>query len=147
MDMTTLSAETFTSRSPEETMDLAKKLAKSLRPGTLLALHGGLGAGKTCFVKGLAAALHIDRHVTSPTFTLVNEYAGTMDLAHIDLYRLHSADEVLASGLEDYFDPVGMTVIEWAERAEDLLPKNTIHVFFEANEHETTRRIRVQPPD
>jgi tRNA threonylcarbamoyladenosine biosynthesis protein TsaE len=132
--------------SPEETRQWASELARQLKPGSVIALHGDLGAGKTCFVKGLAEGLGINRPVTSPTFTLVNEYPGTHLLAHIDLYRLYSADDILASGLEDYFEPDGITVIEWAERADELLPPHTLHIFFEALDEEQSRRIRVQKP-
>ena len=142
--MNTSETDTFHSNSPEETQHYAAELAKSLKPGRVLALHGPLGAGKTCFVKGLAQGLGISKAVTSPTFTLVNEYRGEQRMAHIDLYRLYSSDEVLASGLEDYYEPDGLTVIEWAERAKELLPSDTLHVTLTPADEEESRVIEVK---
>ena len=129
--------------SPEETWDLAAELAGELGAGTVIALHGDLGAGKTCFIQGLAAALDIDEPITSPTYTLIGEYEGRLPLHHIDLYRLSGPVEALGLGLEEYFDVNGITAIEWAERAEGLLPPDLIHIRIEANEHTGTRTFRI----
>ena len=134
---------THTSHSPDQTCAIAADLARQLPPGTVLALHGELGSGKTCFVRGLARALGVTQPVTSPTFTLINEYRSSPPLAHIDLYRLNSPDEALALGLEEYLEPEGITVIEWAERAGDLLPAHTRHIEFEALAQPDHRRIRI----
>ncbi len=119
--------------SPEETWALAAGLADGLAPGTVVALHGELGAGKTCFIQGLAAALGIDEPITSPTYTLIGEYEGRLPLHHIDLYRLAGPEEALGLGLEEYFDAGGITAIEWAERAEGLLPPDLLHIRIEVD--------------
>ena len=114
----------------------------SLRPGDVIALHGQLGAGKTCFVQGLARAF--DCHsVTSPTYTLVNEYRGSMAIFHIDLYRIGSSQEALGFGLDEYMHNDGITVIEWAERASELLPDTTLHVRITPTEKESERLITI----
>jgi len=120
------------SHSPAETMDYGQRLAAELRAGDVLALTGDLGAGKTCLVKGIARGLGILQEITSPTFTLINEYVGgRLPLYHVDLYRLDSAEQALQIGLDDYLGRDGVTVIEWAEKVESLLPP-------------TTRRLRVE---
>lgn len=129
--------------SPEETWALAAELANELAPGTVIALHGDLGSGKTCLVQGLAAALGIDEPVTSPTYTLIGEYQGRLPLHHIDLYRLSGPEEAVGLGLEEYFDADGITAIEWAERAEGLLPPDLLHIQIEANAKTGTRTFRI----
>jgi tRNA threonylcarbamoyladenosine biosynthesis protein TsaE len=133
--------------SPEETWALAAELAEELGPGTVMALHGDLGAGKTCFVQGLAAALGIDEPITSPTYTLIGEYEGRLPLHHIDLYRLSGPEEALGLGIEEYFDANGITAIEWAERAEGLLPPDLIHIQITADEKTETRTFRIFKED
>ncbi len=129
--------------SPEETWALATALADELGPGTVMALHGGLGAGKTCFVQGLAAALGIDEPITSPTYTLIGEYEGRLPLHHIDLYRLSGPEEALGLGLEECFDANGITAIEWAERAEGLLPPDLLHIQITVDDTTETRTFRM----
>ena len=109
---------TFISRSPEDTRAFGESLGKSAQVGTVIGVTGDLGAGKTELVKGLARALGIKVPVHSPTFALVHEYAGgRFPLFHIDLYRLESPSQILGAGLEEYFyNPPGVTVIEWVER-------------------------------
>ena len=132
--------------SPEETWALAEELAAELGPGTVMALHGELGAGKTCFIQGFAAALGIDEPITSPTYTLIGEYEGRLPLHHIDLYRLSGPTEALGLGLEEYFDVNGITAIEWAERAEGLLPPDMLHIEITVDEAGTrTFRIFKEP--
>jgi len=131
------------SHSAEETIAFGRQLAGSLRVGDVLALTGDLGAGKTCLVKGLAAGLNITHAVTSPTFTLIHEYrGGRLPLAHIDLYRLATASEAVNIGIEEYLSGAGVTVIEWAERIESLLPAQTKRIRLTALD-ETTRQIEV----
>jgi len=125
---------TVQTHSPEETWALAAELANELPPGTVIALHGDLGAGKTCFIQGFAAALGIDEPITSPTYTIIGEYEGRLPLHHIDLYRLSGPEEALGLGLEEYFDANGITAIEWAERAEGLLPPDLLHIRIEVDE-------------
>lgn len=129
--------------SPDETWALAAELSEELGAGTVIALHGDLGAGKTCFIQGLAVALGIDEPITSPTYTLIGEYEGRLPLHHIDLYRLSGPVEALGLGLEEYFDVNGITAIEWAERAEGLLPADLIHIRIEADEQTGTRRFHI----
>lgn len=129
--------------SPEETWALAARLADEVKPGTVMALHGDLGAGKTCFVQGLAAALGIDEPITSPTYTLIGEYEGRLPLHHIDLYRLSGPEEALGLGIEEYFDINGVTAIEWAERAEGILPPDLLHIRISADETTGTRSFHI----
>ena len=121
----------FTNHSEAETRALAARLGNELSPGSVIAMHGQLGAGKTCFVTGLARALGVTQPVTSPTFTVINEYAARLPLYHMDLYRIGDPDELWALGFDDYLSPDGITVIEWPERAGDLLPPQTINVQIE----------------
>ncbi len=137
---------TFISHSPQETADFAGTVLARLAPGAVLALHGDLGSGKTCFVRGLAAALHLAVPVTSPTFTLIHEYPSYPPLYHMDLYRLSGPDALDALGLDDYLEGGGITVIEWADRAGPLLPARTIHIRFEVEQNPETRTITVKEP-
>ena len=117
--------------SPGETVSLAEDLAASLKGGSVVALVGPLGSGKTVFVKGLAAGLGLaPGAAVSPTFTLINEYDGDVPLYHVDLYRLQSRAEVDELGLEEYFDGRGIVAVEWAEKAAHLLPPDSIFVHF-----------------
>jgi tRNA threonylcarbamoyladenosine biosynthesis protein TsaE len=127
--------------SPAETKQLAGRLAGKLGAGSVLALHGELGSGKTCFVQGLAEALSVAEVVNSPTFTIINEYRGRCRLYHVDLYRINSVAELETLGLEDYLGGDGITAIEWPEKISSLLPENTIHVYFEFMDI-NRRRIR-----
>lgn len=122
---------TIESRSVGDTHKLARHLLRQVPGPMVLALHGDLGSGKTCFVQGLAAALGIDRPVTSPTFTLVHEYQGTRPLVHVDLYRLRDSLDALMLGMEEYFESGGVVAVEWADRAEDIFPAEAIHLHFE----------------
>ena len=108
---------TFISHSPAETEALGERFGRTVKPGQVIALSGDLGAGKTQFVRGLARGLGVPGRVHSPTFTLVNEYGGgRLQLFHLDLYRLETAQQMLNAGIEDYLSPAGVAVIEWAER-------------------------------
>jgi tRNA threonylcarbamoyladenosine biosynthesis protein TsaE len=117
-------------------MEFGRQLARSLKPGDVVALTGDLGAGKTCLVKGIAAALGVTHEVTSPTFTLIHEYPP---LAHVDLYRLDSAYGI---GLEEYLAAPWITVIEWAEKAAALLPPHTKRIRLTVVD-DATRSIEV----
>jgi len=131
------------SRSAAETIAFGRRLAESFVRGDVIALTGDLGAGKTCLVKGIAAGLGVTQEVTSPTFTIIHEYrSGTLPLAHIDLYRLNSDREALNIGIEDYLNDNGITVIEWAERIESLLPAHTKRIRL-AVVDENSRSIEV----
>jgi tRNA threonylcarbamoyladenosine biosynthesis protein TsaE len=123
--------DSIISHSPEETFACGLEMAAQLRRGDVLALMGDLGAGKTHFVKGLAAGLGHIGEVTSPTFTLIHEYAGgALPLYHFDLYRLESEDETLRIGLEDYLAGDGVLAIEWADKFPRLLPPTTRWLRF-----------------
>lgn len=117
---------------PAETRALAAELLRELPERRLFALRGELGSGKTCFVQGLAKALGVSRPVTSPTYTLVNEYeAGGVRLVHMDLYRIGRPEEALDFGLDEYLDdPAAYVAIEWAERSGDLLPPGAVRLSF-----------------
>jgi tRNA threonylcarbamoyladenosine biosynthesis protein TsaE len=111
---------TFISHSPADTEALGEKLGRAAQRGWVIALNGDLGAGKTQFVRGLARGLDCAGRVHSPTFTLVNEYGGgRLKLFHLDLYRLETPTQILSAGIEEYLQPDGVAVIEWAERLED----------------------------
>lgn len=112
----------------EETIDLGRKLGKCLRAGVVVLLKGDLGAGKTHFSKGVALGLDITEHITSPTYNFINEYEGSLPLYHMDLYRLADEEEAYELGLEEYFLGSGVSLVEWPDRAESLLPDNLIEV-------------------
>jgi len=123
---------TFESNCAAETVAIGQRLAADLKPGDVVALHGELGAGKTCLVKGIARGLGVTQDVTSPTFTIVHEYrSGRLPLVHVDLYRLDAPQQADTVGIEDYFYGETVTVIEWAERISPLLPSRAIHVRLE----------------
>ena len=113
---------TYITNSPAQTEAVGEALAKVLRPGTVIAYRGDLGAGKTAFTRGLARGLGCDDMVTSPTYTIVNEYlSGRMPLFHFDMYRLGSADDLWDIGWEDYLDRGGICAVEWSENVEEAL--------------------------
>ena len=112
----------YLTHSPEETEAIAEDLAEKLHAGTVIAFRGNLGTGKTAFTRGLAKGLGIKESVTSPTYTIVNEYlSGRMPLFHFDMYRLGSSDELFDIGWEDYLDRNGICAVEWSENVEDAL--------------------------
>ena len=131
------------SHSPTETLEFGRQLAAELQPGAVLALTGELGAGKTCLVKGIARGLGVEQEVTSPTFTLIHEYrGGRLPLYHVDLYRLDSIEQAVGIGIEEYLPGDGVTVIEWAEKIESLLPPATKWLRLSLV-NDTSRRIEV----
>ncbi len=135
---------TLTSHSENETEAIGKALMRLLPDGSVVALRGELGAGKTCLVRGMAAAIEAETAVSSPTFTMVNEYEGRPKIYHLDLYRIAEPRELMDLGYEDLFDaPDGICVIEWAERAEKLLPQKRLDITLE-HAGKTTRTIRIQ---
>jgi len=118
----------LTTTSPEATDAAGERLGATLEPGDVVALSGELGAGKTVFVQGLVRALGVTTGATSPTFVLVNEYRGRIPVHHVDAYRTTSLAEVLELGLEEMMDGEGVTVVEWAERLEPLVPARAVRV-------------------
>ena len=134
--------ECYTVGSVEETWEVARSFAAELKPGDVVCLEGDLGAGKTTFTQGLAASVGAKRAVTSPTFCLVVEHAtDRFLLVHMDLYRLHDADDVLTIGWEDYLARGAVLFVEWPDRASDLIPANAWHVSFALGESEESRTI------
>jgi tRNA threonylcarbamoyladenosine biosynthesis protein TsaE len=128
------------SRSVNETEALGFSLAAMLPRGSFVGLYGELAAGKTCFVRGMARFFAQDERVSSPSFTLVNEYGSEPTLYHVDLYRLHGPEDVLGLGYEELFDSTrDVCVVEWADRAVGLLPDERVDVRFEHVDRETRR--------
>ena len=118
----------YISHSPEETESIGQSLGQRLKPGTVLAYLGDLGMGKTAFTRGLAKGLGCRGRVTSPTFTIVNEYDGKIPLFHFDMYRLTDSEDLFDIGWEDYLERGGVCAVEWSERISDALPEDTLYV-------------------
>ena len=135
----------LTTISPEETEAAGVRLGATLKSGDVVALTGELGAGKTVFVQGLARALGVGTAATSPTFVLVNEYRGRVPVHHVDAYRTTSLAELMDLGIEEMMDGDGITVIEWAERVEPLLPARAVRVRI-AGVGDEPRTIVVERP-
>lgn len=121
----------LTSASPEDTRAAGESLARALVPGDVVALAGELGAGKTCFVQGIARGLGSPTWATSPTFVLVNEYRARLPIHHVDAYRVNGPAEMIDVGLLELIDGDGITLIEWSDRIRALLPERTIDVSIE----------------
>lgn len=138
-------AHIVVSRSPEETQAVGEGLGARLVAGSVVACTGELGAGKTCFLQGLARGLGVTGDVTSPTFVLVNQYRGRLPIHHLDAYRTGSLTELVDLGLEEMLHGDGVTVIEWADKLLPLLPARTIHVHLSGLGDEP-REIRIQEP-
>ena len=134
----------FITNAPEQTEEIGCALGKVIKPGTVIAYRGDLGAGKTAFTRGLARGLGCTGRVTSPTFTIVNEYRGNIPLFHFDMYRLDSSDALFDIGWEDYLDRGGVCAVEWSENVADAMPEGTVYVTIErAPEGENTRIITI----
>ena len=136
----------YISNSESQTINFALKLSKKVKLGTVIALIGNLGSGKTTFTKGFAKGLNIKEHVGSPTFKIVSEYEGKhFNLYHIDSYRLNNSNDFLKIGGEEFLNQeTGVTIIEWADLIKDILPKSTITINFYRLNHENSRRIEIQ---
>lgn len=133
----------YLTNSPEQTEEVGAALSKVLSPGTVIAYRGDLGAGKTAFTRGLARGLGVADPVTSPTYTIVNEYlGGRMPLFHFDMYRLHSADDLWDIGWEDYLERGGICAVEWSENVADAM-EDAITVTIEKLGEES-RRITIE---
>ncbi len=150
-DMTTssnLSTEVRITKSPEETQSLGEEIGRELVRGDIVAITGELGAGKTCLAQGLGWGIGIDRKVymTSPSFTLIKEYRGRMPVCHIDLFRLKNIKEAYDLPIEDYFFGRCVTIIEWADKIESLLPPEHLRIDIEIVS-ENERRIKIHPRD
>lgn len=133
-------------KNPEETRKLGEKCSRLVVPGDLFALYGELGVGKTCFIQGVSRGLKVKEGVTSPSFTLINEYQGKIPIYHFDLFRLNNMEEFLDLGYEEYFYGQGLTVIEWAEKIEHLLPPHHLKIEIKfSNYHQ--RKISFKSSD
>lgn len=136
----------FITKSQEETLVLARALGERLEKNDVVAFEGTLGAGKTCFAKGLALGLGVEDEVASPTFTILYEYSGRVPLYHFDLYRLSSFDDFLDIAGDEYLEANGVCVIEWSEKIVDHLPKNTIRINIEVLPSDDRRIIITNCP-
>ena len=118
----------YISRSEHDTEEIGDSFARTLKGGTVVAMYGDLGAGKTAFVRGMARGMGLDCRVSSPTFTIVNEYLGERELIHFDMYRLSSADELFDIGWEDYLNRGAVCAVEWSENVQDAFFGDEIKV-------------------
>ena len=139
---------TFSTHSPDETQALGQTLGATLKPGAVVAFRGDLGSGKTCMIQGICQAFQVHDYVTSPTFILINEYGGNraerpIPIYHFDLYRLNGEEDLEALGAEEYFYGDGVCLVEWAERAGELLPRDRVDVALEYGGDEL-RKITVE---
>ena len=124
-----------------QTEALGQQLGRTLAPGSVVAFRGGLGMGKTAFTRGLARGLGCTGRVTSPTFTIVNEYRGKIPLFHFDMYRLDSSDALFDIGWEDYLDRGGVCAVEWSENVADAMPEGTVYVNIRRSPEGENARI------
>ncbi len=131
-------------RRPEQTQQLGRRLGKIARPGDVILLVGKLGAGKTCLTQGIAWGLGIKEYAASPSFVLVRELYGRLPLYHIDFYRLEKLEEIAELGLDEYFYGQGVSVVEWAEKALELLPPENLLIEMEYLS-ENERRLKLKP--
>ena len=135
--------EIFESETPKKTEEIAEKLASAFVGGEVIAFLGDLGAGKTCFVRGVARGLGCEDTVTSPTFALMNEYTGgRLPLYHFDMYRISSWEDLYSTGYFDYIEAGGVVAVEWSENICSALPDNTLYVQIDKT-GELTRKISV----
>lgn len=138
----------FTTNGPGETRALGARLAANLEPGAVVAFTGDLGAGKTAFIAGLAEGLGIKERVTSPTFTIVNEYeGGRLPLFHFDMYRLSSADELFDIGWEDYLACGGVCAVEWSENVAEAIEPDAVRISISPGADENQRTIAIEGVD
>ncbi|MBQ8974413.1 MAG: tRNA (adenosine(37)-N6)-threonylcarbamoyltransferase complex ATPase subunit type 1 TsaE [Oscillospiraceae bacterium] len=130
----------------QETEALGSELAQKLDKGAVVALYGDLGAGKTAFTRGMVKGLGIDEYVTSPTFTIVNEYLGDTPVFHFDMYRLSGEDELFDIGWEDYLSRGGICCVEWSENVDGAFPPDTVRVYIRKLS-DTHREIEIIMPE
>ena len=131
---------TYISKSEQDTINFAKNYAKSLKAGDIIVLSGELGSGKTKFVQGVLENFNLQDEISSPTFTIVNEYnSDAVNIYHFDVYRLEDSDEFFAIGGEEYFSK-GICLIEWGELIEDILPKPYTKISFSKSDDDTSYR-------
>ena len=131
----------YISCSEFDTEQIGEQLASQLRPGDVVAYSGGLGMGKTAFTRGLARGLGYSGRVTSPTFTIVNEYPGVLPLFHFDMYRLEDSDALFDIGWDDYLSRGGVCAVEWSEQVADAIPVDAVTVVIRRHPEEENWRI------
>lgn len=134
----------FVTNSEEETIELGKRIAAKLKKGMVIILTGDLGSGKTKLVEGILSYFGLQDEISSPTFTIVNEYnAKELNIYHFDVYRLEDIDEFLAIGGEEYFEK-GACLIEWGEMLEEIVPKDCVKITFSRSDDENVRNIEIE---
>ncbi len=136
--------------SVEQTFDIGKQIGEKVSPGDIICLEGDLGTGKTHLTKGIASGLSIDEHITSPTFNIVNEYTeGRLKLYHFDVYRVYDPDEIAAIGFDEYIFSNGVSVIEWANYIDELIPPSALYIKIskDLTQGENFREIQFQYSD
>ncbi len=137
----------YVSDSPSDTERISEDFAKTLNPGTVIAFLGNLGVGKTCFMRGLARGIGYKGDVTSPTFSIVNEYlGGRLPIFHFDMYRITSFEDLYSTGYFDYFDQNGIIAIEWSENISEILEDDTVFIEISPID-DTKRKIRIFTKD
>ena len=138
----------YISKNEQDTINFATRLAANLKIGDIIVLSGDLGAGKTKFTQGILKYFNLENEISSPTFTIVNEYdSGRLKLNHFDVYRVSDPDEIYAIGFDDYIFSDAVSIIEWANYIEDILPKEYLHIYIEKNldNGENFRTITLTP--
>jgi tRNA threonylcarbamoyladenosine biosynthesis protein TsaE len=133
----------YITRNQSETVKLGRRVGRVLKRGTVISLEGSLGAGKTTLVKGIALSLDIQEEVTSPSFTIMSVYEGSIPLYHIDLYRIETDEELDNLGLEDFLADDGVAVIEWGEKARAVYPEHTVRILFDIMKN-GNRKIKLE---
>lgn len=134
----------FVTVSPSETETLGEKIAAQLQPGNVVALFGGMGAGKTALTRGMARGLGIAEGVSSPTFALVHEYTGQLTVYHFDMYRVEGWDDLYSTGFFDYLDSGGVLIVEWSENIENAIPEEAIRIHLHQGKSENERIISIE---
>ena len=137
--------QTYSSHSVEQTEAFGERIGQALRGGAVIAMFGGMGMGKTAFVRGLARGMGLCAEVSSPTFALVNDYGGTPALAHFDMYRIQSWGDLYSTGFFDYLDMGAVLAVEWSENIETALPEDAVRLTFERI-GENERTVTVDDP-
>ena len=137
----------YITNSEKETETIGEQFGRRVKDGTVVAMYGDLGAGKTAFVRGMARGMGIDARVSSPTFTIVNEYLGERTLIHFDMYRLGSADELFHIGWEDYLARGGICAVEWSENVEEAIEDDAVRVAIRRGADENSRVITIEGVD
>ncbi|MFQ5675442.1 MAG: tRNA (adenosine(37)-N6)-threonylcarbamoyltransferase complex ATPase subunit type 1 TsaE [bacterium] len=149
MDTRIEQSQIIVTKSPDATEQIGHELAGELTPGSVLALFGDLGSGKTTLIKGICKGLGVKTDITSPTFTLIQEYEGRLPVYHFDFYRIENREQVWELGCEDYFYSDGVCLIEWADRIQDWLPERRIEIHLRSRFEQgllSEREIRIVNP-